>query len=79
MLDMQKLANIINHNFSPEYGFPSDFVVAKVTHDGQLNFRIGNRDVDIDQTLKETGSGTELAGNWEISGEIYEGGNDNAK
>jgi hypothetical protein len=63
-MDFKKLAKEINRNFSTS--LPKGFVRAWVTEDNTLWLSIGDRDGEFDQKGNCVGSGSMIAGEWEI-------------
>ena len=59
-LTLVRLAEHITHRFSPNYGWPADFVKATITADGGLWLRIGWGDVQIRADGSFVGAGTDL-------------------
>ena len=57
--DLKKFAKTLNDKFGLPF-LPPGFVDARVTGRGTLWFRIGHRDVELDEELEPVGSGTDM-------------------
>lgn len=57
---LEKLADQINKNFTEDFGFPKDFVCAKVADDGCFSLRIGDRDIQVTENGSLVGTGTDI-------------------
>lgn len=61
-----KLAENINRCFTPAFGFPEDFVRARVNEKGDFFLYIGIRDLQVRSDGSFTGQGTDLTKDMEI-------------
>ena len=72
-MDLKKFAREINSTFSEPF-LPAGFVKARVVGENGdiLNLRIGDREVDLDESGKMIGAGTNVGSGvqWDISKKV---------